>query len=215
MVKDTIWEEICKTIRNSQNEIKICPIEHSNSIDFHKIRDPYLSSIINNSSGIRINKWIHLLGHDSNGTKGFDFFNNTFSNLGVIIIAYDLIGGLFAINTEMLRTGKNHILYFAPDKLEWEDLEFDYLNFLNWCFNGDISVFYDFMKCDEIINLVSNISENEMILIYPFLWSKEFNLTTSLKKIVPCEELIKLNFDFCEKINNSGNNENTDNVYKQ
>ena len=63
------------------------------------------------------------------------------------------------------------IHYFAPDTLQWEDLEINYEEFLNWIIEDDITDFYE-----------------------PFLWPKECDLNKAFKKIVPYKDLLVNNF---------------------
>ena len=37
---------------------------------------------------------------------------------------------------------------------------------------------------------------NQAILVYPFLWSKEVNINTATKNIVPFDELFALNMKY-------------------
>lgn len=67
------------------------------------------------------------------------------------------------------------IYYFAPDTLEWESIEMNYSEFLQWCVLGNISKFYQSFKWNDWRQMAKEVKFNDGILIYPFLWSKEHN----------------------------------------
>ena len=107
-------------------------------------------------------------------------------------VATDIFGGVFAVSGET-------VMYFAPDTLEWEDMELDFPQFLSWASQGDTETFYSSWLTQEVRKMAENTGFDEGILIYPFLWSKECSIETASKKIVPLEELYGLNMDFKRK----------------
>lgn len=106
--------------------------------------------------------------------------------------ATDVFGGVFAVCGET-------VMYFAPDTLEWEDMELDFPQFLSWVSHGDTGAFYSSWLTQEIAELAEKTGFDEGILIYPFLWSKECSIETASKKIVPFRELYGMNMEFKAK----------------
>ena len=62
---------------------------------------------------------------DFNKRIGYDFGK-------MIIIAIDLVGGLFALNIGGFEDDIGMVWYFAPDTLSWESLGFNYSEFIAW-----------------------------------------------------------------------------------
>ena len=99
--------------------------------------------------------------------------------------------------------------YFAPDTLEWEELDIKYSDFVFLFVAGGerIDEFYELCRFDNWQADIKNIKSNEGLLYIPFLWSKEIKKVKSLKhKIVPIEEIQKLQLEIAIELN-SGSEE--------
>eukprot|EP00667_Euglena_gracilis_P018442 EG_transcript_19595 len=65
--------------------------------------------------------------------------------LGCIVVADDVVGGVFALNGGRLSEERGTIakvFYLSPDTLEWENTGLGYSAFLQWAFSGDLAEFY-------------------------------------------------------------------------
>lgn len=69
-----------------------------------------------------------------------------------IIVAEDILGGLFAILND------GNISYFAPDCLEWEVMEISFSEFFYWAFRGDTDTYYKDYRWDTWKDDVKKIS---------------------------------------------------------
>ena len=170
-------KKIIAEFDKSSNDIKF--LEFNKKIT-ESIEIPQeMKFILEHFSYIIVNGYLKILGNDSE--NGFSYCNELFSkcyNSNRCLIAYDILGGLFAINIEKL----NSIEYFAPDTLEWEDLEIDYKDFL------------------YLLILDLSLEKNEVVLTYPFIWSMEYTPSGAVRKIVPFKELLEMNADFYRQL---------------
>ncbi|MBE6047044.1 MAG: DUF2625 family protein [Clostridium sp.] len=210
-IDNDLWQEINDMFMNSNRKIDLNLDESKDgikSLDILKItsKSP-LGLIILNTSGIVIDNWIRILGHGSNSNRGILSYNSIVEN-GIatqvdkmLIVADDVVGGLFALNAGKFSEGIGEVWYFAPDTLEWESLEMQYSEFIAWIAQGNIDEFYSTMRWTTWKEECKNIKFNEAILIYPFLWSNEIQLENADKKIVPAEELLKINQEYSKKFN--------------
>lgn len=124
-----------------------------------------------------------------------DFFS------GSLVVADDILGGIYALNKTSLKQGEEKIYYFAPDSLEWEDLDINYNNFLYWVLFGDTETFYDSMRWSGWEKEVAKTDKKQGILIYPYLWAEGEDIERRNKNIVPYKELLTLNIDMYKKLN--------------
>ena len=115
------------------------------------------------------------------------------------IVGQDIVGGLFAINIGKYQEGIKKVWYFAPDTLQWECMDMNYAEFIAWAIQGNTDEFYSSMRWKCWKEDCSKAEFDEMILIYPSLWSKECNLETAAKKVVSSDELIRMNSEFAQK----------------
>lgn len=188
-------KEILEEFEESPNDIKFlkCNKNITDSIE----RPQELKFILEHFSYVTVNGYLKILGNDSE--NGFSYCNELFSkcyNSNHCLIAYDILGGLFAINIEKL----NSIEYFAPDTLEWEDLEIDYKEFLYWVTTNQLDIFYQELIVPNLLTLDLSLEKNEVVLTYPFIWSMEYTPSGAVRKIVPFKELLEMNADFYRQL---------------
>lgn len=189
------WKSIVETIKKSPNNVTL----KERNISIFKptgLQDIYdfnpLNEIIRHVDTMSINGYLRICGANIQET------NNLVKECypgEKVVIATDVFGGIFVISNGDFSGVKTSIWYYAPDTLQWEDLRIDYEQFLQWVFNGDVELFYSSFCWEGIENDVKQIDESQAVLIYPFLWSAECDITTATKKIVPFGELVKINAD--------------------
>ena len=188
-------KEILEEFEESPNDIKF--LKFNKNITDSIERPQELKFILEHFSYITVNGYLKILGNDSE--NGFSYCNELFSkcyNSNHCLIAYDILGGLFAINIEKL----NSIEYFAPDTLEWEDLEIDYKEFLYWVTTNQLDIFYQELIVPNLLTLDLSLEKNEVVLTYPFIWSMEYTPSGAVRKIVPFKELLEMNADFYRQL---------------
>lgn len=149
-----------------------------------------LAVFLENTGGIIIDNWIRFYG---TGEVNFVSRNSLFP-FENIVIAEDILGGLFIC----LENG--NIGYFAPDCLELEDMEIGFSQFLYWCLHGDTDTFYKDYRWKDWQKDISNLKNSEGIAFYPFLWAEAESLESRDRKIVPIDEIIRLEFDFLKQM---------------
>ena len=210
-IDNDLWKEINSIFINSHRKIDLNSDELKDgikSLEILKITSKSaLGSIILNTSGIVIDNWIRILGHGSDINRGIIGYNMIGEN-GVatkikkmLIVADDVIGGIFALNAGKFSEGIGEVWYFAPDTLGWESLEMKYSEFIAWTTQGNVDEFYSTMRWTTWKEDCKDIKFNDSILIYPFLWSNEIQLEKADKKIVLSEELLKINQEYSKKFN--------------
>lgn len=149
-----------------------------------------LAVLLENTGGIIIDNWIRFYG---TGEVNFVSRNSLFP-FENIVIAEDILGGLFVC----LENG--NIGYFAPDCLELEDMEIGFSQFLYWCLHGDTDTFYKDYRWKDWQKDILNLKNSEGIAFYPFLWAEAESLESRSRKIVPIDEIIRLEFDFLKQM---------------
>ena len=188
-------KKIIEEFEESPNDIKFLKFNKKITDSIEKPQE--LKFILEHFSYVTVNGYLKILGNDSE--NGFSYCNELFSkcyNSNHCLIAYDILGGLFAINIEKL----NSIEYFAPDTLEWEDLEIDYKEFLYWVTTNQLDTFYQELIVPDLLTLDLSLEKNEVVLTYPFIWSMEYTPSGAVRKIVLFKELLEMNADFYRQL---------------
>lgn len=99
----------------------------------------------------------------------------------------------------------NMIFYFAPDTLEWEDLELIYPKLIqNFTEGGEgIEDFFKSFRWEGWRENTKDIKHNEGISYHPFLWTKEAFTEGFTHKIVPINKVQKIQLDIVSGFNNT------------
>ena len=91
----------------------------------------------------------------------------------------------------------------CPRLFKWENLEIGYLDFLNWCLNGDIDQFYGSLRWNNWKTDIQELTGNQVFSFNPFLWTLEGkNIDELSKKAISIEENFWLLDTIINKIKN-------------
>lgn len=169
-----------------------------------------MGAILYETGGILINKgWIRILGSGCERLdRGMFQWNKgkTFENYGeppaYLLVADDILGGLFAINGGAFgQEGLGQMYYLAPDTLSWEPMNCGYSEFVSWTLGGDIHMFYEPFYWDGWQEEVSKLNGNQVFSFFPFLWTKEGQQIEAVsRKVVPIEESYRLTMDMQKQL---------------
>lgn len=173
-----------------------------------------LGALIYESGGLLIdNGWIKVLGGGHNDqmldiltwNQGKTIMDNN-TNKGFIIVAFDVLGGYFCINSGALGKDIGKIYYFAPDTLDYEALEIGYSQLLNFFLTGRTEQFYQDFRWTNWQEQIASLQYNQVINFVPPLWTKEGkDIEQSAKKAVNVTEQFLLQSEFREGLNDIEN----------
>ncbi len=120
--------------------------------------------------------WLRLLG------GGHGALPSLYEALGLddassapdyIVLGWDVVGGVFALDGGGLRGVKGHVCYYAPDALQWEDLEFGHAEFVRWTLTGGLSTFAGDLRWEGWEAHTSLVPLDEVYRSEPPLWTSE------------------------------------------
>lgn len=109
--------------------------------------------------------------------------------LGGCLFADDVVGGFFALNGNAFDAQPGHVQYFAPDTLNWEDLNMTYSQFLVWACSDRLAKFYESFRWQGWREEVRALRGDKGFSIYPFLWAEGPSVAERSRREVPTEEL--------------------------
>lgn len=204
----TLWEQIKNMAEQSANRCVICEgnIERGAKeiAGLNFTEESVLGTIIANTCGIVADKWIYVLGQSCDEHAGVADFPERIGQEfpDMLVVATDIVGGLFALNGGRFAEEVGKVWYFAPDTIQWEPLGFKYSEFIAWACQGNLSEFYGNVRWTRWERDAESIDGfNKGFSIYPFLWAKECDIETASKKAVPLAELVGMNMDFEKRMN--------------
>lgn len=151
------------------------------------------------SGGILVDDgWLRLLGGTQRSHAGLLTWNGLLPDSeplvpGALVVAIDVLGGLFAVNDVAFPTGRGHIWFFAPDTLDWFDTKLGYSDFVRWCAHGDLDKFYVDLRWPGWRDEARLLTIDQGISIYPFPWASDGGpLKNRSRRVVPITELAYL-----------------------
>ena len=119
---------------------------------------------------------------------------------GACLFADDVLGGFFALNGGAFDAQPGHVQYFAPDTLNWENLQMSFSQFLVWVASENLTSFYQSLRWQGWQEEVREMSGDKGLSIYPFLWVEGPPVAERSKKAVPIQELWGVQMEMREQM---------------
>lgn len=175
--------ELKDLLLNGKNRVELIPPDaqcaKTNSVYFQANEQTAFGMLINQSGGAVVEGVVRLLGSTADPNyRDIKSFNEQFGGNGFIILGDDIFGGIFALNVGMFPECVGNMIYFAPDTLEFEDMEIKLSQFFEFLRNNDLAEFYGLFSPEEYEDLrARNVGFNKVLSFVPPQWSAEFDTT--------------------------------------
>ncbi|HEY6385947.1 MAG TPA: DUF2625 domain-containing protein [Candidatus Acidoferrum sp.] len=206
-VDDPAWPEVESWVEKAANSVEVLPPENAQRsqalLEAQVTTRSAIGAIVYHTGGFLIDKgWLRLLGSGHPRLpRSMPAWNRGRSttpdgaSLGFWLIADDVVGGFFALDSGAFGPGKGEVHYFAPETLRWESMNgMNYSQFLNWSLSPNLGKFYQSLRWDGWENEVSALDGDQALSIYPFLFTKEGkNIANCSRKACPVSEIFSLN----------------------
>lgn len=161
-----------------------------------------MGAIVHNCAGLLVdNGWLRILGaggHES-FQRSLPDWNRDRGN-GFYLVADDAVGGFFALNGGALGDDLRMIYYFAPDSLRWEACGMGYSDFLGWSMSGRLKQFCETLRWLNWENETGSITADQVIGIYPFLFTSGPPIVDRHRGIVAVSEQYSLQFNLQQQL---------------
>jgi hypothetical protein len=161
-----------------------------------------MGAITYHSGGILIDHgWVRVLGSrgDRMGRSIIEW--NRDCGIGfetqppMVLVADDVLGGMFALNGGVLPGNLGDVMYFSPSGMTWQTLGRSYTDTLNLFLNGDLDRFYGSMRWPGWQEDVEPLKGDQAIGVYPCLWAKGVPVAERSRFVVPLDEIFRANMD--------------------
>jgi hypothetical protein len=195
------WPLVEQWIREAAVDVEVLPVDprvgetalHATQVT---TRSP-MGAIVYQTAGLLLQSgWLRVLGAGGHPRfkRSLPDWNEGRSN-GSYLIADDLVGGSFALNGGALGEDRGNVYYYAPDSLRWEPCSFGYSDFLVWAMSPKLNQFYDSLRWPGWQSEVSQLTADQSISFYPFLFTQGPPLKDRSRRAVPVAEQYWLQFD--------------------
>ena len=156
-----------------------------------------MGAIALNCAGIVIDGgWLRVLGAGDGGLDGLREWNASLGGLPLtpplteaLVVAYDALGGFFAINGGQWAAQMGGTYYLSPDGTGWQSLGMGYSGLVQWSMSDALDPFYEPYRWAGWEAEVAALGANEAMLIYPPLGFEMTPLVDRARRPVPAREL--------------------------
>jgi hypothetical protein len=175
--REHAWGTVCEWLADGSGDYRICPAnrERGERTLLHlqvTTRSP-LGAVALEAEHLSLDHgWLRILGAGSERVPGLAEWNPDMSRQGFLIVAHDVLGGVFALNGGGIAAAPKDLAYFAPDTLEWESFELGYSAFLQWATTDSMQQFYGPQRWVGWEIDCSGLGADQGFSIYPPLWAK-------------------------------------------
>ncbi len=204
---DPAWRIVCDWTATSGRTVVVLPATEPNRSETLvglqvTTRSP-MGAVAYETGGLLIDHgWLRVLG-SGGGRLGRSILSwnrrSTWTDPSVpppvLMVADDVLGGVFAINGGALEGELGHAHYFAPDSLNWESLGNGYSDFLHWALTGDIESFYETERWPGWESEVEELSSDQGLSVYPFHFTEGPPIAERSRRAIPMTELFDLQLD--------------------
>lgn len=197
------WPLVQDWIRSATRRVEALPAADTSSESLVSTqvttRSP-LGAVVYHSGGILVDEgWLRILGSGhSRLPRPLPAWNAACGVVApdtpppALLVADDVLGGFFALNSGRFAPAGHNVWYFAPDTLEWEDLGIGYSEFLVWAFSGDLTSFYAPFRWPGWQQEVDHLPGDLALSFYPFLSAAGPPIGERSRRPVPVDELFRL-----------------------
>ncbi len=184
------WPELTETLAAAPTA-QVLPGGSSEDLDSLGLTErSFLGALVAHTGGVIVDHgWLRLLGGPGSGLPSVVDANARSS--GLCVVAFDVLGGVFALDGGALGAGDGSVHYFAPDSLEWEDLEIPHSRFLAAMLSDAIGQFYEPFRWNGWREEVAALALDRGMSLYPPLFTAEGkDPDRSSRRDVPMPELV-------------------------
>lgn len=169
----SIWATLKRELESAPVSVEILPENQemgaSGIMAMQVSTQSDLGAILYHTGGLLIDSgWVRVLGSGGSSLRGFFEWNQGKSIqanrvvAGSVLVADDVLGGLFALNGGALGKDKGKIYYLAPENVKWEPLGLGYADLIGFLISGRLDAFYEGYRFDGWQEMVQELTPNQV-----------------------------------------------------
>lgn len=200
-VDDPAWPEIEALLARGVVEARVLPVAEAQGRDvLYRLqvtaRSP-LGALALHTGGIVVDHgWLRLLGGGAPGLPSLADANGMGDPGGgsapsVLVVGYDVLGGVFAIDGGGLGVAPGQVCWWGPDTLAWLGLEIGHSQLVVGALNGGLADFYASLRWPGWEDEVSALALDQgLSLVPPPFTAEGKDLAQVSRRPVPHAELL-------------------------
>jgi len=205
-VENPAWEALVKSINSSNVRVKALdntPEQGLNTLYRIQVTTrSYMGALILHTGGLLVDHgWLRMLGSGYKELPSIADVNHfapvpqiQLGFIDTMIIAYDVMGGRFAVDGGGFGLGFGEVCYNGPDTLKWESMGMKHDEFIEWILEGGLDTFYANLRWHGWEQEVSNLRLDEGISASPPPYTVEGQDPNKVsRQVVPFKKVLDLN----------------------
>lgn len=176
------WPDVLAMVKESKSPVEIlsCDPDHGRETLLAlqvTTRSPLGAIALRTSAIFIAGGWVRLLGaggdrvggglREWNQSLGGDLLDPPLNR--ALVVAYDALGGFFALNGGHWDREVGEVFYLAPDTFEWAGLNVGYSGLLGMLLSTALNDFYASLRWPGWESEVARLGPDEAISVAPFL----------------------------------------------
>jgi hypothetical protein len=173
------WPMVQAWIAAANKPVEVLPREPSRAeetlLKLQVTTHAVLGAVAWETGGLLIDSgWIRVLSSGCERmTESLITWNHGDATAECVFVAYDVLGGVFALDGGALGHGQGDAFYFAPESLDWEQCDCAYPGLLQFLLTGDLEKFYAGSRWPGWREEISRLSPDQGLSFIPPPWSAE------------------------------------------
>ena len=212
-VADPAWDEVAAFLSEAAVDYTVVPadltVRSAAIVGLQVTAESFLGALAWNCGAISIDhNWIRVLGAGTGRLPGAmlgDFADHDRGRqFEGVIVAFDVLGGLFAIHGAGLDVARGEVLYFAPDTLDWTPLGFGHRDLIYFFLAGGLEKFYADLRWSGWEDDTDALAADMGLAAYPPPSSAQGGTTMPVRrKPVPITELVGFQQDLAAQLSDA------------
>jgi hypothetical protein len=204
VVDDPAWPALVHLITTAGVSVRVLDLATGRGIQvlhrFQVTARSTLGALALNCGGLVIDHgWVRVLGGgtdqlpDLAHAYGLDAGDGTSGSPPALVVAYDVLGGQFAIDGGGLGVNAGEVCYRGPDTLRWEGLGTGHGAFITALLAGGLDDFYAHLRWPGWEQDVQSLELDQGLSVYPPPFTAEGQpIAAASRRVVPFSELLAL-----------------------
>jgi len=149
--EESAWPTVQRQLEESAVDVEVLPVTMTEGVDplagLQLTEWSTLGAIAVHTGGLLLdNRWLRVLGGGAHGLPALAEQNSLESSRSHLVVAFDVLGGQFAIDGGGLGVAAGEVCYWGPDTLAWSGIGVGYSAFLSWALGGGLAEFYGSLR---------------------------------------------------------------------
>jgi hypothetical protein len=213
---DPAWPLVERAVAESRGRARILPTTRERGEQALQAVQcdtrSFLGAVAYESGGLLVDHgWLRVLGAGGPemgiglaSVNGLDDLHGLGRDAVGLVVAIDVLGGLFAINAGRLPGARDHVCYLAPDTLDWLDMGCRYSGFIEWATAGKVDEFYSSLRWPGWQREVAALPLDRGLHVVPPLFAEREPQAAVERRAVALDELWQFTVSMSRQLRDKG-----------